>query len=292
MKKILTYVSPERYASLFDIIVAYDSGVDIVVPYCNIDIEDIGDIVHSCVFTRHPKYLKNTAIFIGGHDVNKGEKFMSKVLETLNELPDMFRISVVADPDGAYTTSSASVVKIKNSIQGNLNGLNATVLAGTGPVGQRVSVLLAREGCNVTITSRKLKRAEDTCKMIREIYKVKVKAFEVNSNEKTEEAVSNSDIVVATGHEGVTVLPKEIWSKFPKIKIMADVNAVPPYGIEGVDPMDDRKEIEKGKIGIGALAIGNLKMKCHYGAVKKLFKEKGVIFDLERVYKIAESITP
>ncbi|MEA3254433.1 MAG: methylene-tetrahydromethanopterin dehydrogenase N-terminal domain-containing protein [Candidatus Altiarchaeota archaeon] len=289
MKKILAYISPEKYASLFDLIVAYDAGADVVVPYCNIDLDDMRDMVHSCVFTRHPNDLKDTAIFIGGHDVDKGEELMNKAVESFNELPDAFRVSIVADPDGAYTTSSACVVKIKNSCEGNLSGLNATILAGTGPVGQRIAVLLAKEGCNVTLTSRKLDRSESSCRAIKEKYGVDISPFEARDDESTEEAVSNSDVVVATGPEGVVILPKSIWSKFPGIRVMADVNAVPPYGIEGVDARDD-KEVDKEKMGVGALAIGNLKIKCHHEIVKELFKEKKSVLDLEEVYKIAESI--
>lgn len=290
MKKILAYISPERYASLFDLIVAYDAGADVVVPYCNIDLGDMGDMVYNCVFTRHPNDLKNTAIFIGGHDIDKSEELMNRVLGIFNEFPDAFRVSVAIDPDGAYTTSSACVVKIKNSLHGNLSGLNATILAGTGPVGQGISVLLAKEGCNVVLTSRKRERVKDRCEIIKERYNVEIKPFEAGNEETTEEAVSNSDIVVTTGPEGVRILSQKVWSKFSRIKVMADVNAVPPYGIEGIDAKDDCKKIEKGKIGIGALAIGNLKMRCHHKIVKKLFEERGVIFDLEKVYEIAEAI--
>jgi hypothetical protein len=288
MKKILAYVSPEEQASLFDLIVAYDSGADVVVPYTGMTAEDMRDTVHSCVFTRHPDDLKNTAVFIGGHDVDKGEGLMNAILEAFKELPDIFRVSVAVDPDGAYTTSSACVVKIK-ALQGNLSKHKATILAGTGPVGQRIAVLLSREGCDVTLTSRKLDRALDACRVIKERYEIGVKAFEASNEETTMKAVSDSDIVVTTGPEGVQVLPKKIWSK-STAKVMADVNAVPPYGIEGVDVRDDCREIEKDRIGIGALAIGGLKMKCHHVLVNNLFKEKGVVFDLDKVYEIAESI--
>ncbi len=288
MKKILAYVTPEKHASVFDVIVAYDSGADVVVPYTDINAGDMRDIIHSCVFTRHPDDLKNTAIFIGGHDVDRGEELINFILKTFNELSDISRVSVAIDPDGAYTTSSACVVKIKNSLK-ELSGLNSTILAGTGPVGQIISVLLAKEGSNVTLTSRKFERAKNVCGMIKRRYNVEIKPFEAKNDETIEKAVSDSDIVVTTGLEGVQILPREIWLKFP-IKVMADVNAVPPYGVEGVDARDDCREIEKGKIGIGALAIGNLKMKCHHELVRNLFKEKGVIFDLEKVYGIAESI--
>jgi hypothetical protein len=289
MKKILAYISPEKHASLFDVIVAYDSGADVVVPYTGINPGDVRDTIHSSVFTRHPDDLGNTAVFIGGHDVDMGEELLDGILKTFRELPAIFRVSVAVDPDGSYTTSSACVVKIKNSLQGKLSGLNSTILAGTGPVGQRIAVLLSREGCNVTITSRKLERAKDACDTIKEKYKIGVRPFEANNDETTEEAVSDSEIVVTTGPEGVQILPKDIWSK-SQARVMADVNAVPPYGIEGLDARDDCKELSKGRVGIGALAIGNLKMKCHHALVKKLFEEKGVVFDLEKVYGIAKSI--
>ncbi len=289
MKKILAYVSPEKHASLFDLIVAHDSGADVVIPYSNVAGEDMRDTIHSCVFTRHPEDLKNTAVFIGGHDVEKGEELMNTIQETLGELPDFFRVSVAIDPDGSYTTSSACVVKIKKALQGNLSGLNSTILAGTGPVGQRISVLLAKEGCNVTLTSRRLNNAKNACEMIKKRYDVEIKSFEANNEKTTKEAISDSDIVITTGPEGVRLLSKEIWSKSP-VKVLADINAVPPYGIEGVDLRDDCKEIEEGRIGIGALAVGGLKMKCHRELVKKLFEKKGVVFDLEKVYGIAESI--
>lgn len=288
MKKILAYVSPEKHTSLFDIIVAYDSGADVIVPYTDISAEDVRDIIYGSVFTRHKDDLNKIAVFIGGHDVDRCEELIDTIRETFDELPDPLRVSVAIDPDGSYTTASACVVKIKNSLQ-DLHGLNSTILAGTGPVGQIISVLLAREGCNVTLTSRKLEGARDASGIIRRRYKARVKPFEANDDETTREVVSDSDIVITAGPEGVRILTKRIWSKFP-IKVMADVNAVQPYGIEGVDAKDDCKEIEKGKLAIGGSAIGNLKMKCHHELVRKLFEEKGIIFDLERVYKIAESM--
>jgi len=289
MKKILAYLSPEKYASLFDLVVGHDAGADVVVPYCNIAPDDVRDMVHSCIFTRHPDDLKNTAIFIGGHDVNLGEQMLEKVVQTFSELPESFRVSVAVDPDGAYTTACGCAVKVKKAMDNNLQGKKAVILAGTGPVGQRVAVLLAKEGCEVTLTSRKMDRAEDTCKMMKKQYGIDVKPMEVADDESTEKAVSDKDIVIATSPEGIQVLSKSIWSKFPELKVLADVNAVPPAGIEGVGIQDDCKELE-GKTAIGALAIGGLKMKCHLKLVEKLFEDNKTIFDLEKVYAIAEGI--
>ncbi len=288
MKRILVYINPDRYASLFDVIVAYDSNVDVVTPFCGIDVKDMRDIIYNCVFTRHTRDLKDIAIFIGGHDVNKGEELTDKIQEIFKELPGIYRVSVIADPDGAYTTASACVAMIKNAF-GDIKGLNSTILAGTGPIGQSIAILLSKEGCRVTLTSRQLKRAKSTCETIKMKYDIDVKPFEVRDCNSTEIAISNADIVIATGPEGITILPRDIWSKFNGIKVMADVNAVPPYGIEDVDANDNAKEID-GKICFGALSIGNLKIKCHHEVIRRLFEDKGAVFGLEKVYAITEEV--
>lgn len=289
MKKVLIYISPEKYSSLFDLILGYDGGADVVVPYSDTGDEDIRDVVYSCVFTRGSSGRKNTAIFIGGPDVNKGEEFMSSILKIFGELPQDYRVSVVADPHGAHTTSSSCAVKIKDSLE-SLKGLNATVLAGTGPVGQSMSILLSKEGCNVKITSRKLEKAKDICAIIKKKYDADVSPYEAKTRAAIEKAVSDADIVVATGPEGVTLLPKNMWIKYPRIKVLADVNAVAPYGIEGVGPNDDRKKIEGNRTSIGALSVGSMKIKVHHRVVERLFEEKGQVLDLWKIYGIAKEL--
>jgi hypothetical protein len=290
MKKILVYISPEKYSSLFDLILGYDGGADVVVPYSDTGGESLRDVVYSCVFTRSSSGRQNTAIFIGGPDVNKGDECLKKILAIFEELPKDFRVSVVADPHGAHTASSACAVKIKKALNGNLKGLNAVVLAGTGPVGQSISVILAKEGCNVTLTSRKIEKAKKICETIKKKFNVTVKPYKASDAKTTEKAVSNADIVVTTGPEAVSLLSKKIWMKNPRIKVLADVNAVPPYGIEGIDARDDCKILEGGKIALGALCTGGLKIKCHHELVKELFEEKGAIFDLEKIYRIAQKV--
>ena len=53
------------------------------------------------------------------------------------------------------------------------------------------------------------------------------------------------------------------------MKIMADINAIPPLGIEGIKLEDDMREIRPGIFGIGALTIGRLKHKVE----KEMLKE-------------------
>jgi hypothetical protein len=288
MKRILAYVSPEEHASLFDVMVAYDSGADAVIPYSSIGPKDVKEIVYSATFTRSPEDLINSAIFIGGHDIGKTADLIAEFTKTFKSLPEDRRVSVAMDPDGSYTTGAACVVKIKAHYK-KMKGASAAVIAGTGPVGQIVAVLLAKEGCAVTLTSRSLPRALEAARVLEKNYGVSVCPAEAKNADAISKVVEGSAIIVSAGPEGITLLPKSLWS-YSDAKVLADVNAIPPYGIEGLDASDDGTALYGKRIGIGAMAIGGLKMKCHRMLVRRLFEEKGVLFDLEKVYRIAESI--
>lgn len=281
MKKILVYLSNEPKPSLFDLIVAYDSDVDVVLPYGDISKDDITDMVYGCIFTRRPKKLINTAILIGGNDSDLADKMMKKAKKTF--FGD-FKVSIMADPNGNSTTSAATVVKIKDKLE-DLKGMKAVVLAGTGPVGERVSVLLHRERVNVTLTSRKQEKAEKVCQKIKEKYDKDVSPKQVSDDAECLEAVKGADIVVATGKAGIQLMSKEVWSQCPSIKVLADVNAYPPAGIEGVEVADDGREVD-GKYLFGAVAVGDIKTKGMRDVIRKMYDEKGAYMDLEKIYDI------
>jgi hypothetical protein len=281
MKKILVYLSNEPQPSLFDLIVAYDSDVDVVLPYGNVTKDDITDMVYGCIFTRRPKKLINTAILIGGNDSDLADGMMKKASKTF--FGD-FRVSIMADPNGNSTTSAATVAKIKDKLT-DLKGMESVVLAGTGPVGERVSVLLNREGSSVTLTSRKHEKAERACQKIKEKYNRDITPMQVSNDEECLEAVKNADIVVGTGKAGIQLMSKEVWARCPSIKVLADANAYPPAGIEGVDVGDDGKEME-GKHLFGAVAIGDIKTKGMRDVIRRMYEEKGAFMDLEQIYDI------
>ena len=55
----------------------------------------------------------------------------------------------------------------------------------------------------------------------------------------------------------------------PELLIAADVNAVPPAGIAGVKVNADAEPLPQGKaLGIGPLAIGDVKYKTEFGLFK------------------------
>jgi len=289
MKKILFYISMEKHASPFDITQAYDAIEDIVVvPYTNVSVEEIPAIVNDIIFPRSPKELINSAIFIGGHDVMKGDEIMEIAVK---QMFNPFKVSIVADPDGSNTTASGCVYKIKEAYTKKgkeLKGQNGMIFAGTGPVGLRVAALLIKEGVNVAVTSRKLERAKEAIEKVKSTYNVDIKAYEVKNDEDADKSINEfkPNIIVTTGPPKVTLVKKDIWSKYEFINVLADVNAYPPYGIEGVDANDDLKEID-GKIGIGALKIGVVKNKIQKAIIRKLFEKKGNVLKLEDIYACA-----
>ncbi len=279
----------EKHASPFDIIEAYDAVEDVaVVPYVNVSAEEIPALVNDIIFPRSPKDLINTAIFIGGHDVVKGDEMIEIAVK---QMFNPFRVSIVADTDGSNTTAAGCVYKIKETYTKkgiDMSGQKAIVFAGTGPVGLRIAALLIKEGVDVAVTSRKLDRAIEAIDKVRKVYNADIKAYEVRSDEDTIKVIEDfkPNIIVTTGPPKITLISKAIWSKYSFVKILADVNAYPPYGIEGVEANDDCKEIE-GRIGIGALKIGTIKNKAQKAIIRKLFEKKGNILKLEDIYAAA-----
>jgi len=292
MKKVLIYLSMEKYASPFDLIEAYDSDVSdlVVVPYTGVDVDDVPGLINDTIFPRHPKDLVNTAVFIGGHDVVKGDEMMDKAVE---QMFDPFKISIVADTDGSNTTATGTVVKIKEAIEKkgeSLKGKKAIIFAGTGPVGLRIGALLVKEGAEVAVTSRGIDRAMAAIEKVKKVYHAELTPYEVRSDEATLNALKDfqPNIVVTTGPPKICIVKREIWEQFDSIEVMADVNAYPPYGVEGVDANDNGVDIEgTGKLGIGALRIGTVKNDVQKKIVKKLFEKKGQVIGLEDIYAAA-----
>src|SRR5947209_541689 len=162
-RKILIQIDGDPQPSVFDRVVAVDVGADEVLSYGGVRPEQVRDLVHGAIFTRGPKDLKRTALFIGGSDVGAGEQLLAEVGRHM--LPQFgLRVSVLLDANGANTTAAAAVRAASRHL--DLANTAALVLGGTGPVGQRVARLLAREGTAVRVGSRQLARATSVCEAI------------------------------------------------------------------------------------------------------------------------------
>lgn len=286
MKKILIHLEADKQASVFDQITAYDAGVDHIIAYGGVAEEDVTNLVYGAMFTRGGEDLRHTAIFIGGSHVPAAERIMSKVQETF--FGDV-RVSVMFDANGSNTTAAALVHKIAGGR--SLQGKKALVLAGTGPVGIRAAILLAGEGCEVYLSSRKLERAEEAAKYIETSYGIQVKPVHIGAREETRQMMQDHGINIAAccGAPGALLLDQDTWSSLPELEIIADINAVSPLGVAGMKVTDNGKE-RAGKLLYGAIAIGNLKMKVHRAAVRSLFVNNSTILDFSALYELTKTL--
>src|SRR5205807_2084309 len=200
MRKLLLQLDSSRLPSVFDRVVAYDAGADEVMSYGAVTEPDVRDLIHGCIFTRGPKDLKNTAVFVGRADA--GERARELVVKRFG----------------------------------------GTVRAITMP--------------DATEAMRACERAE---------------------------------LLLNAGPAGVMLVPKRAWANRPGLKVVADVNAVPPLGVEGVDLMDDGVNKE-GVTCFGALAIGNLKMKVHKACIARLFERNDLVLDAETIADVAREL--
>src|SRR5438874_3072433 len=159
--KSLIQLDSDPHSSVFDAVVATDAGVDRLLQYGSVEPADVRDLVHGAIFTRSPQDLMNTAIFIGGSNVKAGEELLKQAKAAFF---GPMRVSVLLDANGANTTAAAAVLAAAKHV--DLKGATATVLGGTGPVGQRAARLLARHGATVRVCSRTLNRATEICSRI------------------------------------------------------------------------------------------------------------------------------
>jgi len=286
MRKLLLHLDTDRLPSAFDRIVAYDAGADDVLSYAGVAEADVRGLVHGAVFTRGPKDLQNTALFIGGSSLAAAELVLHEAQQTFF---GPFRVSTMFDPNGSNTTAAAAVVKLVKASGGDVRGRRALVVAGTGPVGARAAGLLARLGALVSITSREHTRAVAAAGAIAARFSGKVEATEVHGHADVQRAVEAAELLLAAGPPGVTLVPRTAWQGRPELRAVADVNAVPPAGIDGVEVADNGTARE-GVAAFGALGIGGLKMKAHKAAVARLFERNDLVLDAEEIYDIAAAL--
>jgi hypothetical protein len=283
LKKLLLQLDPDRNPSAFDRIVAYDAGADEVLSYGGVTATDVAPLVHGAIFTRGAADLRHTAVWVGGADVGAAEALFAAVQKTFF---GPFRVSAMLDANGCNTTAAAAVARLAGVTK--LAGARAVVLGGTGPVGLRAAALLAREKALVTLCSRSRERARTACEHLKARFAVDVSPYEAWDEEGVTRVLEGADLCLSAGAAGVQFLPRSVWAPHPRLRALADVNAVPPLGIGGIEATD--KGIERdGKVVFGALGIGGLKMKVHRACVAQLFERNDAVIDLEAIYGAARA---
>jgi hypothetical protein len=284
VKKLLLQLDTSPQPSVFDRVVAFDAGADEVMSYGGVTADTVRDLVHGAIFTRGPKHLHMTAIFIGGSDMAQGERLLAAVKKAFF---GPLRVSVMLDSNGSNTTAVAAVAKMRHSI-GSLEGRSVVVTAGSGPVGLRAAGLFAKAGARVTVTSR---RAGDgtLSETIRKRFGGSIREVAMADGSGASQVLDGAEMVLNAGPAGVCLIPRTAWAGRAGLRVVADVNAVPPLGVEGIEVTDDGAARE-GATTFGALGIGGLKMKIHKACIAKLFEKNDLILDAESIAELAETL--
>jgi hypothetical protein len=285
MKKLLFQLDTDIHPAVFDTVVAYDGGADHVVGYGSVTPENVTPLVEGTIFTRAPKEKQFTALFVGGSNMTAGQELFKAVQK--NFFAD-FRVSVMLDSNGSNTTAAAAVAKLITSSA--IKGKKAVILAGTGPVGQRAAVMMAKEGVTeVVVVSRKMSRAKAVCEDMKNNFNVELVPAEATDCDTNGKLIEDAQIVFATGAAGIELIKPEHWENNSNIELIADANATPPLGIGGTDMMDKGNE-RHGKIVWGAIGFGTLKLAVHKACIKKLFESNDQLLDAEEIFDIAKSM--
>lgn len=294
---ILFFLDTDKRASPFDICMAYDAGFSVVIPYENVTPEDAKRIVQDAIFSRDPKGIKHTCFFIGGKDMEKAEEILKVARDSM--FPP-FEASTIIDPGGAYTTAAAMIAKVEDALTrsklGNLKDKRCAIF-GTGAIGRVAAILLAHLGCDVMIVSPNPERADgdeyvaNLSNLLRSKYGVDVGGVFAPTSSKKVEVIERADVIFCASVAGIRIISKEMLNEIKLAKVIADINAVPPLGVEGIKLEDDMREIALGIFGIGALTIGRLKYKLEREILKEARRNgKGTVYNYNYAFQLVRKI--
>ena len=273
---ILHLLTAAKNASPFDVNMAFDAGFDKIVPYTNVELKEVTGLVQDAIFSRSPSGVKRESVFIGGRDID----LAMDMLETARQaMVPPFEISVFADPSGAFTTAAGMMAKVEQHLSrnfgGDLQGRKVSVFGATGPVGGCTAVIAAKYGAEVELVAhRSVADVEAKAEAYNQRYSVNIGYVDGSNDELKRQILNKTDIALCAAAAGVQVITLAQMAGSPTLKIVADVNAVPPTGAEGVDVMADGVAIAGTQaFGIGALAIGNVKYDTQHNLLKLMLAD-------------------
>ena len=293
---ILHALSPTKIVSPFDINMAYDSGFDNVATYTNITMDEVSDLVQDIIFSRHPNDCKKTGLFIGGEDAEEAIEMLEKAKKAM--VPP-FKISVFTDPAGSFTTAAAMIACVKNLLltkfKTDLKNKKLQIVGAKGIVGGACAVIAAQEGAKVGMIIHRDGAIDPINKRVKE-YKKKYNVdldpiMGITDEEKTKMS-EDADIILSAAKAGKEALLLKHFSTAKNLKIISDVNAVPPSGIEGLEVNSNGEKIKNTEVlGIGALAVGQIKAQVQHKLLELMCSsDEPVFLDFREAYKIAQEI--
>lgn len=270
---VLHFVTPLKNVSPFDVNMAADAGFDHILPYTQVTLEEIRPLVQDAIFSRAPDHGRATAMLVGGRDPLLALDMLEAARAAM--LPPRFQISLMADPAGAFTTAAAMIAVVEKTLRASgldLPGRRVVVFGATGPVGRIAGLMAALAGAEVTLVGHDgPTRVRQAAGELGGRFGVRLEGADGSDAEKKKALLARAEIVLAAGKAGIRILEAEQLAAARELLVAVDVNAVPPSGIEGVEPADDGKPLSGTRaLGIGALAVGRLKFKTEHALLASM----------------------
>lgn len=291
---ILHFLSTQEFASPFDINMAVDAGYRVVVPHINVKLANTAALVQDAIFSRPPHFGCRTGLFIGGKDAMLALDMLDAAKAAL--VPP-FQLSALADPGGSFTTAAAMVACVENvfkrETKRSLEGATVAVFGATGVVGFAAAIICALSGAKVkVITHIGLDAIQPTVKEAKRRFGVKLEPVIGARDSDKVKILAGVDIALCAAAAGVRVLKDESFAKVKRPLVVADVNAVPPSGIEGVELFDMGKRFGKKPVwSVGPLAIGDIKYKTQSALLRRMTQsEASLFFDFNDAFTMARDL--
>ncbi len=293
-KFILHMITPLKHMSPFDVNMALDAGCDDVITYTNVDAKEVTGLVQDAMFSRSPQDAVRTGIFIGGKDAILALDMLQAAKEALLK---PFEVSIFADPAGSFTTAAAMVASVEKLLirehKRDLKGTKIVIYGATGVVGFTAGVITSLEGANVTLAGYDgAARVQRAAEEIKKRFETVVSAADASTPDKIRALLQASDVALCAGRAGVQILSEADMETAKNLRIAADVNAVPPPGVAGLDPQNNGEPILGANIrGIGALAIGNVKYQTESALFKRMVEGKEALaLDFREAFRLAREL--
>ena len=293
-KTILHMLTPLAHMSPFDVNMAADAGYDVVATYTNVTLREVEGLTQDAMFSRSPKDALKTGIFIAGKDAFVALDMLDAAAKALLK---PFEISLFADPAGSFTTAAALLAVVEKTFGAKfgkgLAGAQIAIFGATGVVGTAAGVIGALEGAKVTFVGHDgVARVETLAAEVKRRFGVEVAVGDGSTREARAKVLGNVEIALCAAKAGVRVLDASEIEAAKALKVAADVNAVPPLGVEGVELHANGAPLgPNGAVGIGALAIGNVKYRTESGLFRQMTESaKPLKLDFRQAFALARTL--
>ena len=292
---ILHMLSPQKHMSPFDVNMAADAGYKVIVPYINVTLEDVTALTQDAIFSRPPNDGVRTGLFIGGKDAILSLDMMEAAKKAL--VPP-FGLSTFADPAGSFTTAAAMVACVERVLRLKFGrtwkDTRVAVFGATGVVGFAASIIAALEGAKVKLVAhRGVERVVKSAAVSKERFGVDLEPAPGETEEQKTAIISDAQVIFAAAAAGVRVITAENKQQAKDLLVIADVNAVPPPGVDGMELFMDGAPLPGcDALGVGPLAIGDVKYKTESGLFKRMIASpEPVHFDFRDAFQLARTFT-